>query len=200
MSTPAGSVYTVSIDGFWRALPATDEDAAAAIDTMVEGFAVDPQAAERLRHGLTAVTTLARSLAPGERRSYALVRDPGNGAVEALLSTRVSRVSTTAVDDYRARIAEGRRQDDIDIVNRTVEERDLPQGHALVVHDITLREDGEGLIEPALERTILALFVHDSDVLIEFYLATQDLALFDDMVGYLVDLVAGRDQSEGFAK
>jgi len=51
----------------------------------------------------------------------------------------------------------------------------------------------EAVPDPALERAILGLFVADRDVMIEFALYAQDLAVFEDMVDYLVKIVAVLD-------
>ncbi|MEP6481212.1 MAG: hypothetical protein ABJA94_04305 [Rhodoglobus sp.] len=192
MMSATSNDYTVSFDAAWRVLPTADEDAASVIHDLVEALNVEDPAADGLRRGLEAVTALSRELAPGQRNSWALVRDPSSGAVDALLSTRVSLVGPSAIDDYRARIADGQHGDpEIRVVNRTVSERELAVGTALIVHDFTLHEDAEGLIDPALERAVVALFLSGTNKLVEFYLVTQNLALFDDIAEYLVSIVSG---------
>jgi hypothetical protein len=192
MNSEDQALFSVVIDGAWKRLPTASGDHERQIDAVIAELGVDGSAAARLNYGLHAVAHVAGNLSAGERHSFALIREPSTGVVDALLSTRVSRVEDGALDGYRARVGENRPgEQHVSSVNRTVEERRLPQGLAVIVHDITLREDGDGLVDPALERVILALFVSSADVLIEFYLATQNLALFDDAVDYLVELVAG---------
>ena len=53
----------------------------------------------------------------------------------------------------------------------------------------SLRERGDSDSPyPAMERATVGLFVRDSEAFVELTLLTQDLALFGDMLEYLVDI------------
>lgn len=179
------------IDVAWRALPTPEEDADLAIEKLITSLEVDEAAERGLRTGLGSVNVLAHRLTTGNRRSYALVRNPASGIVDALLSTKLSQVEPDAYDQYFAAIRATDVADGFEIINRTLIETRLPAGRAIVLHDFTATDDSGGMPEPALERAILALFVDGSAALIEFYLAAQNLALFADMEEFLITLASG---------
>jgi len=176
----------------WRELPAADAaDPAAAIGAIVDELAPSAEAAPGIRAGLTAVTSLAHGMAPGPRRSYALVRRPDGGLVDALLTFRLVGRGEVTVDDYFEAASRPLAADGVDVVNRTVERIQLPSGLGVASHDFTLDVDGEGVGNPALERAFLALFPEGTETVVEFSLLTQDLGLFDDVQLFLAQFAAG---------
>ena len=184
-------IVTIMVDTNWWMLPLRDDDQDASIERTIEAAQVDEEAARGLRYGLKAVNGIARSLPAGERHNYALVRTPESGLVEALLSTRVSRVGPTAYDDYLDVVQNTPAAPDVEVLNRRIIEVTMPRGRGILVHDLTLALGQDGVPDPALERAFLALFVADTAALIEFTLITQDLALFEDIESYLMEFAAG---------
>lgn len=187
-------VIVLPIRPEWVRLPSNESgDPTAAVDELAAELTSDEAAGRGLRIGLTAVIALARRLAPGPRRSYALVRSPESGWVDALLTFRLVGRGDVTVDRYFAGASAPLEGEGIDVVNRTVERVRLPAGEAVVSHDFTLAVDGEGVGNPALERAFLALFPDGMDTVVEFSLLTQNLALFDDAALFLVRFAAGEN-------
>src|SRR5690606_26063468 len=117
-----------------------------------------------------------QSLAPGERRSFALVRDPRGGRVDALLSTRYSALAEDIYDEYLALARSQRSTERVELMNPEIEERTLPGGRAIAVHDYVVFRDG-GVQQAARERVTVAYFPSADPTLIELHIATPDLAL-----------------------
>lgn len=172
----------------WVPLPPTGTDQAAWVDEYVTALELEEATANSLRFGLLAVMETAASLRAGERQSYAFIDDPTSGMVRALLSVQAWSIAADQRDRYRQHLESGNADERIEVINQTFEERELALGPALVMHDFAVATaDGEQPI-PALERGVVALFVEDSEAMIEFSLYTQDLLLFDDMTAYLAEL------------
>lgn len=147
-------------------------------------------AARALRANLVAYGEWALSLAPGERRSFALVRDLQLGRAEALLSWRYSLLADDVYDEYLALANAQESTARAELVNKVVAETMLPGGRALTIHDFVVFTDG-GVPQPARERCTVAFFLDAAPALIELHIATPDLSLFDDIVGYAVSLLSG---------
>lgn len=182
----------VELGGNWFALPAADEPIDSALDELLASFEpLEGEPRRQLRGGLSIVTRLAHSLAPGSRTSYALVLNPDSGRVQALLSIRLSRVTPDAYANYLAAARAYAGDARIEVVNRVVEEVRLPAGPGILSRDFTLPIEREGVPDPALERCFLAVFPEGYETAAEFTLLTQNLALFDDAGSYLLAMAAG---------
>lgn len=193
-------ILTVQVPAGWIALPGQDEDAGARIAEIVDGldFGEDrDEPAGRLAAALGTVTAIAAALPAGARRSFAFVIAPHTGRVEAMLSMRVSRITPGAYDNYLIAARSFSGDESTEVIRRTVEEVELPTGRGVLSHDFTLPVAPEGVPNPAMERTFLALFPHGGETGVEFTLLTQNLALFSDTGAYLMALAAGEDPSAG---
>ena len=192
LGTVEDGVLMLPLRPEWRELPPVEAgDPAAAIGAIVDTLAPSPEAAPGIRAGLTAVTALAHGMAPGPRRSYALVRRPDGGLIDALLTFRLVGRGSVTVEEYFEAASRPLAADGVDVVNRTVDRIQLPSGLGVASHDFTLDVDGEGVGNPALERAFLALFPDGTETVVEFSLLTQDLALFDDAQLFLAHFAAG---------
>jgi hypothetical protein len=149
----------------------------------------------QLRYSLLTVMELAATMRPGKRYNFALLEDPELGAVRALLSVQMLRTPASQMENYRARLEEADQNDSIQVLNREVFDVQFDAGHGIAMHDFTVSAEIEAVPDPALERTIIGLFVTGEDVLIEFSLYAQDLSVFDNMSQYLVDIIATLDIS-----
>ncbi len=181
---------TIPLPLGWVRLAPPGTDPVVWTEAYLDGHELEPAARRRLRHGILAVLDLAAGMRPGERHNFAFIDEPSTGLVRALLSAQLMHVTPEAYDNYRARLEETGRAGRVDVINRTVEERAVPSGRVIVLHDFTLAGVDQVVPDPALERTILGLFVDGTDALLELALYTQDLALFDDMAGYATELAA----------
>ena len=193
-------ILTVQVPAGWVALPGQDDDADTRIAEILDGLDFGEDRAEpagRLAAALGTVTALAAALPAGARRSFAFVIAPHTGRVEALLSMRVSRITPGAYDNYLVAARSLSGDEGTEVIRRTVEEVDLPTGRGVLSHDFTLPVAREGVPNPAMERTFLALFPHGGETGVEFTLLTQNLALFSDTGAYLMALAAGEDPSVG---
>ena len=179
----------------WIPLAPQDADPGEWVEGYLDQLEVQPTpiARAQLRYGLLSLMEMASGMRPGKRYNYAFVEDPTAGLVRALLTVQMLRVTPDAFENYRTRLAETDLGGDIEVINRTVQDVHLVAGRGLVMHDFTLTAQVEAVPDPALERAILGLFVADRDVMIEFALYAQDLAVFEDMVDYLVKIVAVLD-------
>ncbi len=195
MSNLDRGILTIPIREAWIELPEPEADIEAAIQAILERFEFgsDADARRRLGASLRTVHTVASALPSGARRNNALVLSPSSGRVEALLSLRVSRTVPGSYAEYLAAARALTGDERIEIIQRTVEEIDLPAGPAVLSRDFALPRSDGGVADPAMERAFLALFLADHDTVTEFTLLTQNLALFTDAGGYLSSLAAGEN-------
>lgn len=185
MATEAAE-YSISIPTGWVPLPGQSNGAG--LDLIVAGFDVSTEAKERLRFALGNVNDFALH-APG-RINWALVSDPTSGRVDAMMSLSFPRQEESSFAAYRVAAAAARSTEELEQVERTVTERLLPAGPALVVHEFVLPRTDGGVPDPAVERAIVALFPEGHESFFEFSMVTQDLAVFEDAAEYLVDVAA----------
>ena len=184
--------FYVQLESAWWPLGDGTDPAAGIADALVKTLAshVEGPSKTALHANLVIFAEWAQSLAPGERRSFALVRQPEIGRVDALLSWRYSRVTDGVYDQYLALARDQASSATVELVNQRVLEYAMPAGRAIAIHDVLLIRDG-GLIQPARERCTVALFIDEEPVLVELHLATMDLSLFDDIVEYAIVLISG---------
>lgn len=186
----------VSLREAWIELPEPGDDADAHIDEIVARFELHDRADDERRLGaaLRSVLRAAEGLPAGApRQNNALVLSPTAGRVEALLSLRIHRVTPDAYDNYLAAAQSYEGDGRAEVIEREVEEVRLTTGRAIISHDFLLSRSVEGVVDPALERTFLTLFLDDAAAAAEFTLLTQNLALFRDAREYLTSLAQGED-------
>jgi hypothetical protein len=186
--------FTVNLDGAWWPLgdgtDAPTDIADALMTTLIPGL--EGPSAIALNANLVMFAEWAQMLAPGERRSFALVRTPELGSVDALLSWRYSETIDGLYERYLEIARDQHSTQTVELVNQRVLEYEIPTGRAIVIHDSLIIRDG-GLIQPARERCTTALFLNSGPYLVEQHLATMDLALFDDIVEYSLGLLSGEN-------
>ncbi|MEO8093318.1 MAG: hypothetical protein ABI632_00165 [Pseudolysinimonas sp.] len=178
--------YSISIPAGWSLLPGKAH--AEQIDTIVAGFEVAAETAERLRFALGNVNDIALH-APG-RVNWALVSDPASGRVDAMMSLSFPKQDQDSYAAYRTAVDAVKSTEEFEQVERTVIEKPLPAGPAIVVHEFVLPRTEGGVPDPAVERAIVAMFPAGFESFFEFALMTQDLAVFEDAAEYLVDIAA----------
>lgn len=194
MSNVVDGILNIAVGESWIPLPAENADHVEAIRQLVESFGLDDDlTARRLGFALDMVMRVAHELPAGARKSYALVPSPHSGMVEALLSMRVSRVTTDAYENYLAAASTLESNERLEVIRRSVDEVVLPAGRGVLSRDFTLPRAVQGVPDPAMERTFLALFPDDSDSAVEFTLLTHNLALFSDAGEYLLALAANEN-------
>ena len=183
---------TFDLHPAWWSLGDGSVDPTLVADALIEDAAVeDPAAQQGLRHGLALVGRLANGLIPGGRWSWALVQSPASGRVDALLTSRFTIATDDLYPAYLDAVAARESTDANELIHAEVREVVLPAGRAIVSHDFTRRRDGAGVLSPVFERCNVAVFIAGSSALLEFMIVAQDLALFDDMVAYAIDLASG---------
>lgn len=196
--------FEVEIPAGWHKLPAAQnaEATAEAVSAIVASLAVDLEAGGRLAQALTAVTAVANAPRQQQRTHWALVPDPSAGRVEALLSLGSIVGGTGSVEKYLEAATVNLDGPDSDpanpaeLVNRTVAERVLAVGRTVTVHDFVIEPTAGGVADPAVERAIVAIFPERAARGIEMSIVTQNLAWFDDITGYLVDIAATFRETE----
>lgn len=183
---------SMELDRAWWPLGDGTDPVEAIADALLSTLApdLDGPPAIALRANLVTFAEWSQMLAPGERRSFALVRNPALGRVDALLSWRFSRIEGDVYDQYLALARSQESTERVELVNQRVLEYALPAGRAIAIHDVLIIRDG-GLLQPARERCTVALFADAAPALLELHIATLDLSLFDDLVEYAMALVAG---------
>ncbi len=187
-------IAEIQLDAAWWPLGDGTDAPEEIADVLVETLVPELPAAEAaaLRAHLASFAEWSQSLAPGPRRSFVLVRTPELGRAEALLSMRYLESAEGVYEKYLSLAHEQRSTENVELINQRVLEYTLPGGRAIAVHDVLLFRTG-GIQQPARERCTLAFFPSAANVLIEFHLATIDLALFDDIVEYALALASGDD-------
>jgi hypothetical protein len=184
----------IALGGAWFALPARGDDVEGGIAALLDELGpLEEEATRQLTAGLRIVTGVAHGLAPGSRTDHALILDPSSGRVQALLSIRLVRVVPDAYANYLAAARSYDGDEHTEVVNRTVEEVELPVGRGILSRDFTLPRTREGIPDPALERCFLVVFPTGYETAAEFTLLTQNLALFDDAGSYLLAVAAGEN-------
>jgi len=184
--------FTLQLSTAWWPLGDGTDPIEEVIDVLIERLAPDLAPAEErgLRAGLAVHSEWARSLAPGERQSFALVRDPATGRVDALLSWRFGEAPEGAYEHLLTSARAQESTDDVELVNPSVVETRVPLGRAIMVHDIAYTRTA-GVQRPARERCIVAIFPDGTEALLELTVSTVDLSLFDDLPDFLLRLAAG---------
>ena len=170
---------------------AADPDEAARLDGIAASFDLPEEPTGRLRGALGTVARLAAR--PGTaRRSWALVRRPESGRVDAYVTLDLSLMDAGSHERFlrRAETDVVPAVEGVELVRRTVSNRSVPAGLVGVVHEFVLPENDGGVGDPAVERAIAALFPDGFDKSLEFTIVTQDLGLFDDASEYLLELVS----------
>ncbi|QYH35712.1 hypothetical protein [Salinibacterium sp. M195] len=177
--------YVLPIPNGWHEIPAPGSGADAAIRSLAERLAPRKESVEPLRFALAGVVELSTMLKPGPRRNYALVVDADQGIADALMSIRLSRVAPEAFGQYLAAIESSTSLDPkIETVTRTVTELTLQAGPAILLKDVTVKREQEGLIAGAIERALLSVFVSEAPAMLEILVATRNLARFHDIGEY----------------
>jgi len=197
-------VFEVDIPEGWHELPpnGTPEATTAAIERIVGVIGATGETRDQLVHALSAVSAVAQSPARGGRPHWAFVPRPSSGRVEALLSLGRIAGSSSEADDYRDAASvnldgpDADPQNPAELVNRTVTEHPLPVGRAIAIHDFVIEPTAGGIADPAVERAIVALFPDRAARGIEMSIVTQNLAWFEDITGYLVDIAATFRETE----
>ncbi|MCU1424005.1 MAG: hypothetical protein JWM51_296 [Microbacteriaceae bacterium] len=196
--------FDVEIPAGWHKLPAPGraEDTDAAVRAIVDGLDIVGDTRHSLLHVLAAVTAVAQAPKRGGRMHWALVPEPGNGRVEALMSLGTIANAPGRFEEYKNAAAVDLDEPDADadnpaeLINRTVSERTLRVGRAVAVHDFVIEPTTGGVADPAVERAIVALFPERAGRGIEMSIVTQNLAWFDDVTGYLVDIASTFRETE----
>lgn len=188
---------TLPLPEEWVALAPHGSDPAAWAEEHLDGLGDALTAVERaeLRFSLLTVMAFASGLRAGTRYNFGLIEEKAPTAVRALLSVQMLHVAPGAIDNYRDRLTELPDPEVTEVINRTVEDVTFHAGPAVILHDFTMSPTVEVVPDPALERCILGLFVDGSDAMIEFALYAQDLAVFENMVDYLGQIVRNLDFS-----
>lgn len=192
MISPDSGIVEIPLRQEWYRLPVDDAEPELALNTVLESFELEsPDTIARLGWGLRAVSSVAAGLPRGSRESRALVRNPASGHVDALLSVRIRPVSAGDYDEYLAAAQGLTGSESVELIRREVDEVQVPLGRGIVSHDFTYPVMREGVADPAMERTFLAVYPDAEAVCLEFTLLTQDFALFTDAPAFLVELAAG---------
>ena len=199
MTAPAALLLTFEFEvpAGWHKLPVDAASTPAAIEAIVERLTQPGETREQLARALAAVSAQAQSPRRHNRPHWGYVPDPSTGRVEALLSVGDIPGDAGAYDRYLdlARVdldaAEPAEQGNpAELINRTTTESRLPAGKVVAIHDFVIQPTVGGVGDPAVERAIVALFPERAARAVECSIVTQNMAQFDDLTQYLVDIVA----------
>lgn len=186
--------FTLSIDTAWWPLGDGSDPVDEVIDVLIERGAPElPPAEERgLRASLAVHAEWARSLAAGQRMSFALVREPSTARADALLSWRLSQVGEGDYGRYLDSARALQSTEGVELVNASAVEAAVPIGPAIVVHDIAYTRT-PGVQTPARERCTVAVFPTGTRACLEITVSTIELSLFDDLPDYVLRLASGEE-------
>lgn len=190
----AAGTFTLSLPSVWWPLGDGTDPIGDVIDVLFEHYQPELEPAEErgLRASLAVHAEWARSLAPGERRSFALVRDARTARADALLSWRFGVAPEGAYEHILESAKALRSTETVELVDPSVVETRVPLGRAIVIHDVAYART-PGIQQPARERCIVALFPDGSDALLELNLSTIDLSIWDDLPDYLLRVASGEE-------
>ena len=184
--------YVLKLPADWHPLDGETEGEHRAFADLVANFEVDVATASRLLIALDSVWSAASSSKRNGGRTWALVRDPQSGNVDAILTSDI-RVLTEGFgfDKYLDLVTESAKStDSLEVVNRTFLTTQLPAGPAIVVHDFVLPLEMNGVQDPATERVICAIFPLGWNVMAEFAVVTQNLVLSTDLAADVLPIFA----------
>jgi len=137
---------------------------------------------DSFRGSLDVVRSFVEGL-PGERDAWILLRQE---RVAAVLTLRGRPVEPSGLSQLVKLLSEPAPGDpNVDVINRTFRETNLPAGKAVETHDFSVAHGLESGTRPASERATVTIFPEPGEWAVEFMLVTQDLSLFDDEMGYL---------------
>ncbi|MET0989247.1 MAG: hypothetical protein ABWY54_01230 [Glaciihabitans sp.] len=199
MSAPGALLLTFEFEvpAGWHKLPADATSTTEAVGAIAERLTEPGETREQLERSLAAVSAQAQSPRRQGRPHWGYVPDPSTGRVEALLSVGDIPGDPGAYERYLelARVdldaAEPPQQGNpAELINRTTSEFRLPEGKVVAIHDFVIQPTLGGVGDPAVERAIVALFPDRAARAVECSIVTQNMAQFEDVTQYLVDIVA----------
>ena len=185
------TILAIHLRPEWKELPADGRDAW--VEETAAGFDIDDEARLRLSRSLEAAVRNLDALAPGSRRSFALVVAPELGRVDAVLSVRYSQVTQDAYANYLAAARAVTSTETVELLNRKVEEVLVPAGPAVVVSDILVPARTGAFAPAATERAFLAVFPEGWATAMDFTYLSQNLGALDDAAEYLVGIASGQN-------
>jgi len=183
----SGAKHVFDLPENWRSL--TDRT------WILKATGHDFEVAGRLDAALDRAEVYLAAVGLGERDGWGLVTDPGSGRVDAAMTIGLLNLGELSAPDAARLYRETARAAAVETeaaesIERQVRVSSSAAGPLVTIHDFVLDRRREVISNPALERAIVALFPDDSKVGYEFSIQTQDLTVFDDIVGYLTMLVA----------
>lgn len=186
--------FTLSIDSAWWPLGDGTDPIDDVLDVLIARGAPELAPAEErgLRASLAVHAAWARSLAAGQRMSFALVREPSTARADALLSWRLSEVDEGDYGRYLADAQALESTEQVELVNASAVEATVPIGPAIVVHDIAYTRT-PGVQTPARERCTVAVYPTGTPARLEITVSTIELSLFDDLPDYVLRLASGEE-------
>jgi len=190
-ATAVPAAWALYVPVGWHQLPALGEEPGPILRAIVDSYELEPAARVELSRSLVGLLDLVRVLKPGRRVSYGLVADAAKGVADAVLSVRVTKILDEGYGEYLAAIEQATTGPSIRIINREVAEARLPAGRVILLSDVLVQDDQQGIVSPALERGIAALFLDALPVLLEIHVSTQNLGRFANIAEFALEIAAG---------
>jgi len=195
--------FEYEIPAGWIRLPQDASSTHDAVAAIAGSITEAGETRDQLVRALTAVTAIALAPARHGRPHWAYVPDPSTGRVEAILSIGDIPGAPTDYDRYLALARVDLDQPEApvvgypaELINRTIDERLVAVGRLIAIHDFVIQPTAGGVSDPAVERAIVALFPGRAARGVECSIVTQNLAQFDDVTSYLVDIVSTFHETE----
>jgi len=191
ISTDRPAAYALTVPANWYLLPEEGEDPEARFQEILVQLEAGPETAAALRPAFGQLLELASVLKPGQRKTYGFVASAERGVADAIMSFRLTSVTADAYGEYLAAVETASTGASIRVVNREVAEARVPAGRAVVLNDVLALDDQQGIVSPALERAIVAVFLDTTPVLFEVYVSTQNLGRFPDIAEFALEIAGG---------
>ncbi|WP_411700776.1 hypothetical protein [Conyzicola sp.] len=189
--------FEFEVPAGWHKLPVDATSTAAAVAEIAERLTDPGETRDQLARALAAVSAQAQAARRHGRPHWAYVPDPATGRVEALLSVgdipgdagsygRYLELARVDLDTPESPVA----GNPAELINRTTTESRLALGKVVSIHDFVIQPTAGGIGDPAVERAIVALFPDRAARAVECSIVTQNMAQFENVTQYLVDIVS----------
>lgn len=194
MTASTTGSFGISVPQSAVMLPAPGTEVDGILDAIVSAQELPPASAARLRESLAAVTAFAHARPNPGRAHWALVEHPRAGNVDALLSLDIYALGDDdGPENYEARMLAA--ADSLgEAISYDVSRLEVAGRPAVLTYQLELPAGSDGM--PAVEQATLAHFTDESTML-EYRMVAQDLAAYDDISAYIVEIAGGLETMEG---
>jgi hypothetical protein len=188
MTASITGLYCISVPETALMLPPPGNEVDVVLEAIIASLALPPASGVRLRGSLAAAAAFAHARPNPGRAHWALVEHPKTGNVDAVLSLDIYALKDDdGPENYEARMRAA--ADSLgDAISYNVSRLSVADRPAVLTYQLELPAGAAGI--PAVEQATLAHFT-DEHTMLEYRMVAQDLAAYDDISAYVIQLASG---------